>query len=975
MPEEGKKRPDPESGLASGSSRGERGPISSGAFGGSYRALLDRVSDMVTISDREGRIVYANPATERVSGYSPEEFVARNPFDSIHPEDRPRCEEAFGRLRNTPGLSLDLEHRFRHKDGSWRWAQGTFEGLFDDPEIGGLVATVRDVTEKKRAEEALRESEERQAFLLELSDALRAQPDEDAIADFAIRKLAEELGVDRCYIAEMDAAADRADIPYQFVRPGFAPVPTQFRMSDFLEVLRQIREQTQVLNDAAEEPGLSDSEKQTLAAMNFGAYVAATLRRGERNPIWALLAVSAEPRRWTPGEVRLIEEVSERTWAAVQRARAEAGLRDSEAKYRTLFDAIDEGFCVFELVYDEAGQAVDYRFLEVNRVFERQTGLENAVGKLGSEIAPNKESHWLEVYDNVARTGEPLRLENYNQSTERWYEAYASRVGGADSRRVCTVFNDITERKEVEAKLRESKEKQVFLLKLGDAIRPLADPTEIKEAASRLLGEHLAVDRAAYAEFLPHGEKVVTEGGWRRAGVSPGAGTYRAVDFGAFFGNLRDGTTATIEDTLTDPGTPPGTYEHTWELIGVRAAIVHPVVKRGRLVAAFFVHSREPRRWLESEATLVVEVGDCTWEAVERARAEEASRASEERYRTLVENVGGHAVFLLDADGRVAEWTVSARRVMGYSAEEVTGRHVSLFYTPEEIEARDPDRELEEAAREGRAEREGWRAKKDGTRIWVNEVATAVRDAGGDLLGFAKISRDLTERRELEEEREIFRARELTFLAEVAERERISRELHDRVAHHMGVAHQFLELFAALREADPERAQERLDLARETTRRALDQTRALSAALKRLQEEELKEGLEAAFGKFAGSYVPDGTEMDVSFSGEESAVPGPVGTQVYLAMREAVRNAVRHSGCSRIGLTLEVVDEELHGLVEDDGEGFEVGAVAKATPSWGVGLRSMRERAEMLGGSLRVDSEPGVGTRVELRVPLNGRNP
>src|SRR5215211_2882007 len=167
MPEEGKKRPDPESGLASGSSRGERGPISSGAFGGSYRALLDRVSDMVTISDREGRIVYANPATERVSGYSPEEFVVRNPFDSMHPEDRSRCEEAFRKLRNTPGLSLDLEHRFRHKDGTWRWAEGTFESLFDDPEIGGLVATVRDVAEKKRAEEALRESEEKYRTLVE----------------------------------------------------------------------------------------------------------------------------------------------------------------------------------------------------------------------------------------------------------------------------------------------------------------------------------------------------------------------------------------------------------------------------------------------------------------------------------------------------------------------------------------------------------------------------------------------------------------------------------------------------------------------------------------------------------------------------------------------------------------------------------------------------------------------------------------
>jgi signal transduction histidine kinase len=191
----------------------------------------------------------------------------------------------------------------------------------------------------------------------------------------------------------------------------------------------------------------------------------------------------------------------------------------------------------------------------------------------------------------------------------------------------------------------------------------------------------------------------------------------------------------------------------------------------------------------------------------------------------------------------------------------------------------------------------------------------------------------------------------------------------------MGVAHQSLELFVALREASPERAAERLSLARETTRRALDQTRALSAELKRLQDEELEEGLEAAFGKLADSYVPDGTEMNVSFSGEESAVPGPVGTQAYLAMREAVRNAVRHSGCSRIALTLEVVDGELHGLVEDDGEGFDQEAVAKATPSWGVGLRSMRERAEILGGSLRVNSEPGAGTRVELRVPLNGRSP
>ena len=111
--------------------------------------------------------------------------------------------------------------------------------------------------------------------------------------------------------------------------------------------------------------------------------------------------------------------------------------------------------------------------------------------------------------------------------------------------------------------------------------------------------------------------------------------------------------------------------------------------------------------------------------------------------------------------------------------------------------------------------------------------------------------------------------------------------------------------------------------------------------------------------------------MDVSFSGEESALPTPVGTQVYLAMREAIRNAVNHSGCSRIGVALEVRDGHVHGLVEDDGEGFDPEAVEEATPSWGCGFGVDEERLEMLGGSLRVDSEPGEGTKVEMRVPLD----
>jgi len=235
---------------------------------------------MVTISDRRSVIVYANPATERVSGYTPEEFMALDPFERIHPEDRPRCEEVFEELANTPGLSISLEHRVRHKDGTWRWVEGTFSSLFDDPDVGGLLATVRDVTERKRAEQALRASEE---------------------------------------------------------------------------------------------------------------------------------------------------------------------------KYHSLFETIDEGFCIVEVIFDEAGEPIDYRFLEVNPAFERHTGLRDAAGRRMRELEPRHEEHWFETYGRIARTGEPERFQNPAEYLDdRIFDVYAFRIGAPEERKVAILFTDITRRREVE---------------------------------------------------------------------------------------------------------------------------------------------------------------------------------------------------------------------------------------------------------------------------------------------------------------------------------------------------------------------------------------------------------------------------------------------------------------------------------------------------------------------------------------------
>ena len=139
-----------------------------------------------------------------------------------------------------------------------------------------------------------------------------------------------------------------------------------------------------------------------------------------------------------------------------ERKRAEEALRQSENRYHTLFTAIDEGFCLIEMIYNSRKKPVDYRFLEVNPTFERQTGLVEVTGKCIRELVPKIEQRWIEIYSKVALTGESTRFVNEVKALgDRWFDTYACRVGGADSRKVAVIFNDITLRKKNEQQLAE----------------------------------------------------------------------------------------------------------------------------------------------------------------------------------------------------------------------------------------------------------------------------------------------------------------------------------------------------------------------------------------------------------------------------------------------------------------------------------------------------------------------------------------
>ncbi|HEX3344269.1 MAG TPA: PAS domain S-box protein [Polyangiaceae bacterium] len=165
-----------------------------------------------------------------------------------------------------------------------------------------------------------------------------------------------------------------------------------------------------------------------------------------------------------------------------------------------------------------------------------------------------------------------------------------------------------------------------------------------------------------------------------------------------------------------------------------------------------------------------------TRDLTERRRAEDDLRRSEERLRLLIASVKDYAIFVLDPTGHVVTWNPGAERLKGYRAEEIIGRHFSTFYPEEDIRAGKCEYELEGALLHGRFEDEGWRLRKDGSRFWANVVITPIREADGQLLGFAKVTRDLSERRQHEEERiELARTEEARRIAE--ENEKRSRTM------------------------------------------------------------------------------------------------------------------------------------------------------------------------------------------------------
>jgi len=371
-------------------------------------------------------------------------------------------------------------------------------------------------------------------------------------------------------------------------------------------------------------------------------------------------------------------------------------------------------------------------------------------------------------------------------------------------------------------------------------------------------------------------------------------------------------------------------------------------------------------------------------ENVVRDHTQNPRQQNDDIFRLLVESVKDYAIFLLDPTGKVTTWNQGAERIKGYLAKEIIGQHFSCFYPQEAIESKWPDRELEIASKEGRYTDEGLRVRKDGSTFWAYVVITALRDNEGELRGFSKVTRDLTERRDLEErtrqlnkelrarvtqliesQRQVeLRTMELQKLSgelmrvQDEERRRVSRTLHDELGQELVALKMQLDVL------NTEQDKKKLSPAIETTERALSKVRNLSYLLHPplLDESGLLPALHWYFGG-----LQKRSELRITFDCKPTQFPrlqSDLETAVFRIIQEALTNVYRHSGSGEARIEINQETNRVHVRVRDFGKG-----IGPAAASAGVGISGMKERVKQLNGELRVSrAEPG--TLVEATIPL-----
>lgn len=620
------------------------------------RLITDNIPALISYVDSEFCYRFVNQRYSDWFGLAPEDIVGKYIWEVVG-------EAAFAAA--LPDLRLALagervtsERIMPYKNGGSRFVEIQFvpDADTESGRIRGFYALIIDISERRRRE--------RNADLLtSIGEDFTRLVEPGKIMCVVGEKICAFLNLSSCAFNEIEMKRGETRVPYGWFRRdvpnliGGVYRHEDFVTDDFHRAL--LAGETVVVRDTQTDPR---TDRAAYAKIKMSAFITVPFFR--ENELKFLLAVTAsEPRNWQAHEIELIRELSNYIFPHLEAKRAEAALRQSEANYRTLFDSIDQGYCIIEMVFDTHEKPLDYRFVQINPAFARLTGLpEDAVGKTARELVPDLEEFWFETYGRVARTGESIRFENYAAPMNRWFDVYALRVGEAAHNLVGLLFANITRRKQAEADA-------AFLLENSETIRRSETVEEMLGKVVRAIGRHLKVSRAFFVELDAEGETAIVHQDFYAKGLSPIGEKMPLSRFSPdSIEMLRAGKILVNDDTKNNPRTADF-YETGYKALGMNAFVGVPLLRNSRWTAGLAVIHQSARRWTEAELNLLETVAERAWLAVEKLRHEAALRESKEVMRLAMETANIYS-WQFDLKTKKAVYSGDVERVVGFALPE-----------------------------------------------------------------------------------------------------------------------------------------------------------------------------------------------------------------------------------------------------------------------------------------------------------------